>query len=178
MLSDLDILRALRSGQIALDPFNADRLQPASVDLTLGDSIRRPAQEVDSIDVACVPHGHTTIEEPVDGAFLLGPGQVALGFTAEVVTIGRRHVARVEGKSSLARLWLSVHVTGGFIDPGFSGHVTLEIVNMAPWSISLRPGMPICQVAFDALDGPPTRTYEQTGRYQGQRQATESRYTM
>lgn len=180
MLSDAGILEALDSGAIDITPFDRKRLQPASVDLTLHDVVRRPRSRAgEHLDLAAVPRFHTESEGPGHyGTFHLGPGEQLLACTEEVVRLGRMHVARVEGKSSLARLWLSVHVTGGFIDPGFEGQVTLEVVNHSPWTLVLHPGMPICQVAFDRLDTPPSRTYTSTGRYNGQRGPTPSRYTL
>lgn len=182
MLSDQGILAAIDSGAIAVDPFDPSRLQPASIDLTLSPDVRWPNSGYTRLDVANLPEGHTVADPFREIAetqgILLMPGAVLLACTAETVRLGRMHVGRVEGKSSLARLWLSVHVTGGFIDPGFEGQVTLEVVNHAPWALMLHPGMPICQIAFDRLDTMPRKTYERTGRYQGQAGPTESRFTI
>lgn len=179
MLSDNDISREIVRGGIGIEPYDAKRLQPASIDLTLHPTVRRPSPGITVIDVARVPEGHTTeVTAQPGGTITLHPGAFILGCTAEVVSLGRLFAARVEGKSSLARLGLAVHVTGGFIDPGFTGQVTLEIVNLAPWTILLRPGMPVCQIAFQRLESSPRLGYESTGRYQGQQGATESRYTL
>lgn len=178
MLSSDGIVTALVNGDIGIAPYDEARLQPASVDLTLHRMIRRPKAYLGSIDLSSVPKDHTYEEQPGHyGTHSLGPGEALLGCTEETVRVGQNFVGRVEGKSSLARLFLAVHVTGGFIDPGFEGQITLEIVNLSPWVMVLHPGKAICQIAFDRLDSPPLRTYESTGRYNGQRGPTESRYS-
>lgn len=179
MLSDRGIKAAIDAGDIAITPFTEDRLQPASIDLTLHPVVRKPRSWRETMDLGSVRPDHTEAHSPGHfGTHHIGPGEQLLACTAETVRLGRMHVGRVEGKSSLARLWLSVHVTGGFIDPGFEGQVTLEMVNMSPWTIILYPGMPVCQIAFDRLDTMPEMTYKHTGRYQGQSGPTESRYTL
>lgn len=183
MLSDRGILAALKDGAIDVEPFDPANLQPASIDLTMHPEVRFPRKALrtpwGAMDLANVPFGHTELQGPGYGGFIaLGAGEQLLACTAETVRLGRMHVARVEGKSSLARLFLAVHVTGGFIDPGFEGQITLEVVNLSPWTIYLHPGMPICQIAFDRLDTTPSRGYAASGRYQSQSGPTESRYTI
>ena len=178
MLSSTDILAALHGGAIEISPFHRDRLQPASVDLTLHRMIRRPKAHLGKMDLAAVPADHTALEQPGQyGTHHLFPGEAILGCTEERVRIGSNLVGRIEGKSSLARLFLAVHVTGGFIDPGFDGQVTLEIVNLSPWTMILHPGQAVCQIAFERLESSPIALYSSTGRYQGQQGPTESRYS-
>lgn len=176
MLSSTDIRAALHNGDIGITPFDEARLQPASVDLTLYPIIRRPKASLRTIDLRNVQPGHTSEHHPGDAGHSLMPGEAMLGCTEEVVRIGRNLVGRVEGKSSLARLFLMVHVTGGFIDPGFEGQITLEIVNLSPWTIMMHPGQAVCQIGFARLERVPALDYASTGRYQGQQGATESRY--
>ena len=118
------------------------------------------------------------VEPEGDEPFILHPGEFVLGSTYEVVTLPDDIAARVEGKSSLGRLGLLTHATAGFVDPGFSGHVTLELANVATLPIKLYPGMKIGQFCFFRLSSPSEHPYgsEKYGsRYQGQRGPTPSR---
>ena len=118
------------------------------------------------------------VETDPDEAFVLHPGEFVLGSTFEVVTLPDDIAARLEGKSSLGRLGLLTHSTAGFIDPGFSGHVTLELSNVATLPIKLWPGMKIGQLCFFQLSSPAEKPYgsaEYQSRYQGQRGPTASR---
>lgn len=165
LLSDWSIRRALESGALVIDPPPSDeRIQPASVDLTLGDSFRCPYAD----------HSFTVD----DGIYYtVVPGEVILATTAERVEIPSSMAARVEGKSSFGRQFLMVHATAGFIDPGFKGQITLELANLSRVSIPLRVGEPICQISFTFLDWPSTRPYGSEGlssHYQGQVGATPS----
>lgn len=179
LLSDRDILDAIFDGDVGIHPFDTAALQPASVDLRLHGIYRVPKHMVFHIDVADVPKDYTELAYAKFGEpIAISPGRFILASTEEVVRCGSRHAARIEGKSSLARLGLAVHVTGGFIDPGFDGQVTLEIVNLAPWTITLRAGMRIAQVAFFQLRREPDQLYTKTGRYNNQHGPTESKYTL
>ncbi|SDS83342.1 dCTP deaminase [Microlunatus soli] len=180
LLSDRDIKAEIESGQIALDPYSAEMIQPASIDVRL-DRIFRvfenhryphidPAEEQAELTRAVEPDG--------DDPFILHPGEFVLGSTYEVITLGDAIAARLEGKSSLGRLGLLTHSTAGFIDPGFSGHVTLELSNVATLPIKLWPGMKIGQFCFFRLSSPaehPYGTAAYGSRYQGQRGPTPSR---
>src|SRR5690606_2562013 len=118
------------------------------------------------------------IEAEGDEPFILHPGEFVLGSTYEVVTLPDDIAARVEGKSSLGRLGLLTHATAGFVDPGFSGHVTLELANVATLPIKLCPGMKIGQLRCGRRTSPAQHPYgsEKYGsRYQGQRGPTPSR---
>lgn len=118
------------------------------------------------------------VEVPADGSFVLHPGEFVLGSTYERVTLGDDVAARLEGKSSLGRLGLLTHSTAGFIDPGFSGHVTLELSNTSTLPIRLLPGMKVGQLCFFELSSCAERPYGKGAdgsRYQGQRGPTASR---
>jgi dCTP deaminase len=118
------------------------------------------------------------VEPTGDGPFILHPGEFVLGSTFETITLGDAIAARLEGKSSLGRLGLLTHSTAGFIDPGFSGHVTLELSNVATLPIKLWPGMKIGQFCFFQLSSPSVEPYGSASygsRYQGQRGPTPSR---
>lgn len=158
ILSDRGIMAAY-GHELMIEPFSYSRLQPASVDLRLG----------------------TVLLDPVDGTQYFGPrdlepGGFVLGSTVETITL-RGVAARFEGKSSLGRIGLLAHVSAGFIDPGFSGQLTVEIVNLSRAPITLRSGMPIGQVCFYRLDQPPGRMYGDDGlgsHYQDQTGPTAS----
>ena len=180
LLSDRDIKAELDAGRVVLDPFDPAMLQPASIDVRLDrffrlfDNHRYPV-----IDPAQDQPDLTRLVEVENGdPFVLHPGEFVLGSTFEQVTLPDDVAARLEGKSSLGRLGLLTHSTAGFVDPGFSGHVTLELSNMATLPITLWPGMKIGQLCFFRLSSPAEFPYgsEKYGsRYQGQRGPTASR---
>lgn len=180
MYSDGDIRRSLASGQIALEPFNSEMVQPASVDVRLDRFFRLfDNHKYAHIDPAIdQPELTRLVEVDPDEAFVLHPGEFVLGATYEKVTLGHGVAARLEGKSSLGRLGLLTHSTAGFIDPGFSGHVTLELSNMATLPIKLWPGSKIGQLCFFQLTSEAEHPYGSGpygNRYQGQRGPTASR---
>lgn len=163
------ILREQDHGDLHIAPFDPVLVQPASVDLRLGPHFKRYRPEsrgkllLGSADVEAEME-LWTVEE--GGSYILNPGEFVLAATLERIVIGPTLVARIEGKSGLGRRGLVVHVTAGFIDPGFEGWPTLEIANLSPVRHPLTPGMRICQLAFERLDAPPSRLYE--GSYQNQ----------
>jgi dCTP deaminase len=189
MLSDTDLTDALQGGAVRIGGLHPDAVQPASVDLRLGPEFRvfiehryaviDPEQEqpglTESVDVRAnldsTVWGHVR-----DGAYLLQPGEFVLATTAERVQLDEAHAARIEGKSSLGRLGLMVHSTAGFVDPGFAGQVTLELSNVSPLPIVLRPGMWIAQLCVFELLSPATRPYgpARGSRYQNQYGPTAS----
>jgi dCTP deaminase len=181
VLSDGTILGYLEEGRIKIEPWDPAMVQPASVDLRLGDSFRVfHNHRATAIDLRDPPSNLT--EEVIVSAgdpFVIHPGEFCLGRTLEWVQIPDDIVARIEGKSSLGRLGLIVHATAGFCDPGFEGTLTLELNNLTRVPIRLYPGLPIAQLSFMTLDRPALRPYGSPGlgsHYQGQRAATESRY--
>jgi len=181
VLSDRTILELVETGRIRIDPWDPELLQPASVDLRLGDSFRVfHNHRASAIDLREPPVNLT--EEVLVAAgesFVIHPGEFCLGRTLEWIELPADVVARIEGKSSLGRLGLIVHATAGFCDPGWQGTLTLELNNLTRVPIKLYPGLPIAQLSFMALDRPARRPYGSPGlgsHYQGQRAATESRY--
>lgn len=177
LLSDHDLAEALRLGSLGIEPYDPVLMQPSSIDVRLDRHalVWPTGNGIGVIDPA-VHNPMVTVD--LNGPGHLMPGQMMLGSTLECITVGAGLAARVEGKSSLGRLGLAVHVTAGFIDPGFSGHVTLELVNHAPKPIRLYPGMRIGQLCVFRLSSPARRGYGADGlasHYQGQRGPTASR---
>jgi dCTP deaminase len=179
-MSDRDIRASIEAGQIGLEPLEMGLLQPSSIDVRLDRFFRLfdnhkyafidPAEQQDELT--------RLIEVDPTEPFILHPGEFVLGSTYEFVTLPNDVAARLEGKSSLGRLGLLTHSTAGFVDPGFKGHVTLELSNVATLPIKLWPGMKIGQLCFFKLTSPSEHPYgseKYSSRYQGQRGPTASR---
>ena len=173
--------RYVAAGRIVVDPLDEACLQPSSIDVKVSNLFRvfrnhtAPAIDVkqDLTDLT------ELVEVPMDGVFMLHPGEFVLGSTLERVAIGDDLVARVEGKSSLGRLGLLIHSTAGFVDAGFDGHITLELSNVANLPITIYPSMKIGQVSFMTMTTPADHPYGKGARgskYQNQRGPTPSRY--
>jgi dCTP deaminase len=180
LLSDKDIRAEIDGGRVRIDPFEPDMVQPSSIDVRLDrflrvfENLRYP-----HIDPAVEqPDLTRLIESTADEPFILHPGEFVLASTYEVITLPDDLASRLEGKSSLGRLGLLTHSTAGFIDPGFSGHVTLELSNVATLPMKLWPGMKIGQLCMFRLTSPAEHPYGSArygSRYQGQRGPTPSR---
>ncbi|MFM6973950.1 MAG: dCTP deaminase [Agromyces sp.] len=180
LLSDRDIRDEISRGRVGLDPLDMSMLQPSSIDVRIDRYFRLfDNHKYPFIDPAENQSDLTRlIEVAPDEPFILHPGEFVLGATFEQVTLPDDIAARLEGKSSLGRLGLLTHSTAGFIDPGFSGHVTLELSNMATLPIKLWPGMKIGQLCFFRLSSAAEHPYGSAGyqsRYHGQRGPTASR---
>ncbi|HEY5221657.1 MAG TPA: dCTP deaminase [Microbacteriaceae bacterium] len=180
LLSDRDIKAELNAGRIALHPYDPDMLQPSSIDVRIDRYFRLfDNHKYPFIDPAeDQPELTHLVEVDTDQAFILHPGEFVLGSTYEQVSLPDDVAARLEGKSSLGRLGLLTHSTAGFIDPGFTGHVTLELSNVATLPIKLWPGMKIGQMCFFRLSSAAEHPYGSgpySSRYQGQRGPTASR---
>lgn len=180
LLSDRDILAEIEAGRLSLDPFDPEMLQPSSIDVRLDRFFRVfENHRYPHIDPSVEQPDLTRMVEPKgDEPFILHPGEFVLASTYEVVTLPDDLASRLEGKSSLGRLGLLTHSTAGFIDPGFSGHVTLELSNVATLPIKLWPGMKIGQLCVFRLSSPAEYPYGSSkygSRYQGQRGPTPSR---
>ena len=180
LLSDRDIRAEVAAGRVQLDPFEPGMIQPSSIDVRIDryfrlfDNHKYPVIDP-SLDQ---PDLTRLVEVCADEPFVLHPGEFVLGSTFELVTLPDDVAARLEGKSSLGRLGLLTHSTAGFIDPGFSGHVTLELSNVATLPILLWPGMKIGQMCFFRLSSAAEQPYGSGAagsRYQGQRGPTASR---
>ena len=193
VLSDRTIKEELAAGRLVIDPLDKECIQPASVDLRLDRTFRvfRPPR----LPVRGRPSGRAAgrpfvdVRQPVDDLtdlvtieddqpFIIQPGSFCLASTVETVTLPDDIVARVDGKSSLGRLGLLVHATAGYVDPGWTGRLTLELSNQSPMPIALYYGMRIAQISFLRMSTPVDRPYgspELGSKYQGQTGPTPSR---
>jgi dCTP deaminase len=180
LLSDKDIRAEIDAGRVRIDPFDPSMVQPSSIDVRLDRFFRVfENHRYPHIDPAVEqPDLTRTVEPEGDEAFILHPGEFVLASTYEVISLPDNLASRLEGKSSLGRLGLVTHSTAGFIDPGFSGHVTLELSNVATLPIRLWPGMKVGQLCIFRLSSPAEHPYGSAvygSRYQGQRGPTPSR---
>jgi dCTP deaminase len=181
VLSDKTIRSEIEGGRIEVDPYDAGLIQPSSIDVRVDRrfrvfhnarypyiDVRQPMEELTEL-----------VEVEGDEPFILHPGEFVLGQTLERVTLPDDLVARLEGKSSLGRLGLLIHSTAGFVDPGFSGNLTLELSNVANLPITIYEGMPIGQLSFMRMDGAVETPYgakDKGSKYQGQGEPTPSRF--
>jgi dCTP deaminase len=181
ILSDRDILAAIKDARISIEPFDEHDVQPSSVDLHVDRYFRTfHNARYPYIDVK-KPMDELTelVEVAEEEAFILHPGEFVLGSTREYVRLPDDLVARLEGKSSLGRLGLLIHSTAGYVDPGFEGRLTLELSNVANLPITIYPGMKIGQISFFSLSSPAQNPYGSSAvgsKYQGQEGPTPSRY--
>jgi len=180
LLSDREIKKEVADRRLVLEPYDEVMIQPSSVDVRLDRYFRVfDNSKYTHIDPAVRQDDLTTLVEPQgDDPFVLHPGEFVLGSTLEVVTLPDDLAGRLEGKSSLGRLGLLTHSTAGWIDPGFTGHITLELSNVANLPITLWPGMKIGQLCLFRLASPSEHPYGSAvhgSRYQGQRGPTPSR---
>jgi len=183
LLSDRDIRAQIESKRVGVEPFADSMIQPSSVDVRLDKFFRVfENHKYEVIDPALEQPELTREIVAEDGeAFILHPGEFVLASTYEVITLPDDIAGRLEGKSSLGRLGLLTHSTAGFIDPGFSGHITLELSNVANLPVKLYPGMKIGQLCLIKLSSPAEHPYgsaQYLNRYQGQRGPTASRSFM
>lgn len=189
MLSDRDIKRylSITPGQngwgvneqpLEIDPLTNPELQiqPASVDLTLGNTFIIPNLSINQTNGQPTIHTDRKVEVPEGGVFEIYPGDFVLAVTRERVKLPNYLSARAEGRSSIGRLGLLIHLTAGFIDPGFNGCITLELVNLSKTTIALTPGMRICQLALFELSSPCERPYgaERGSKYVGEQTGPET----
>jgi dCTP deaminase len=181
VLSDRTIARLVGEGRIGIDPYDESLLQPSSVDVRVDRYFRvfRNSRHP-FIDVKEPQEDLTeAVEIDDERPFILHPGEFVLGSTLERISLGDDLVARLEGKSSLGRLGLLIHSTAGFIDPGWDGHVTLELSNVANLPITIYHAMKIGQISFMQMSEPAANPYGSAGlgsKYKGQRGPTPSRY--
>ncbi|MCA9385098.1 dCTP deaminase [Candidatus Dojkabacteria bacterium] len=180
MLSDVDIKKALENGAITIEDFDENRLQPATYDVLLGNQFMTfdrhlteaidPKKPVDKFM-------NKIILDKKDDFFVLHPGEFALGVTHDFIGCDDEHCIEIMGKSSLARLGLIIHTTAGFIDPGNSLNITLELFNTNSLPIKLYPGMKIAQVAFYELSSKAAKPYghkDLNSKYYGSREVQAS----
>ncbi|MDR0900207.1 MAG: dCTP deaminase [Methanobrevibacter sp.] len=184
ILSDKDIKKYLQEKKIVIDPLEdfEKQIQPSSVDLRIGSEfkgfkiIRKPCIDPrDKSDIASYMES-MFIED--NEAFIIHPNEFALATTYETVKIPDNIVARVEGRSSMGRLGITMHVTAGYIDPGFEGKITLEISNIGKMPVALYPGQRVCQIVFETMTSPSEKPYghpERDSKYMGQKRPESSR---
>ncbi len=181
ILSDKDIKKRREEGKIKIEPFDAECLQPASYDLHLDNEFRvfKPhTTEVIDTKKPVTNHMERVFIKD-DESFVLHPGSFALALISEETGVDNKHVGRLEGKSSLARLGLIIHTTAGFLDPGNSLQLTLELFNASPLPIKLYPKMKVAQIAFEELSSECARPYNSKGlgsKYYGAKNIQESEY--
>ncbi|MEY2841691.1 MAG: hypothetical protein RLY74_832 [Actinomycetota bacterium] len=180
LLSDRDIAAEIKGGRVVVEPFEAKMIQPSSVDVRLDRFFRVFENHRYEVIDPSIEQSELTREVAVapNEFFILHPGEFVLASTYEVITLPDDIAGRLEGKSSLGRLGLLTHSTAGFIDPGFSGHITLELSNVANLPVKLYPGMKIGQLCLIKLSSPAEHPYGSAiygSRYQGQRGPTPSK---
>ncbi len=183
ILSDKSIKEYLKEGKIVIDPIKDEQqIQPSSVDMRLGDEfkvfkvIRKPyIDPKDEEDIAEYMESSTV---PEGEAFIIHPNEFALATTQEYVKVPDDLVARVEGRSSMGRLGVTMHVTAGYVDPGFEGRITLEISNIGAMPVALYPGQRVCQLVFETMTTPAELPYghpKRNSKYMNQLKPESSR---
>ena len=173
ILTDIDILRRMKQSEIKITPLPTHhQIQPSSVDLRLGSEFWEMITQTEPIDPKNTEPKYNIIRT---NALIIPPNNFVLGTTKEHIELPPDLAGRVEGRSSLGRLGIAVHITAGFIDAGFKGQITLEIKNQSPNPVILYENMRICQITFEQLTGEPKRTYgECDNKYQNQEGVTGS----
>lgn len=177
ILSDQDIRKYLDEGKISIEPLEDPerQIQPSSVDLRIGSEfkgfriIRKPC--IDPLDKSDLESYMESFHLEKGEPFIIHPGEFALATTYEAVKLPDHLVARVEGRSSMGRLGITMHVTAGYIDPGFQGKITLEISNIGKMPVALYTGQRVCQIVFETMTSPSQRPYghpERDSKYMGQ----------
>lgn len=160
ILSDKSIKEKINTGEISISPFSQDSLQPASYDLHLDKNIMYFNTDENNIIDVKKPVDELMIKTQIsDSGFVIEPHQLVLANVIEITGVDSKHVGRLEGKSSLARIGLIIHATAGFLDPGNKLRLTLEMVNLSPLPIRIYVGMKIAQIAFEELDTPCEKPY-------------------
>ena len=184
ILSDRDIKKCLETGEILIEPLeNPERqIQPSSVDLRIGNEfkgfriIRKPC--IDPMDKTDIDSYMESFYIDDGEPFIIHPGEFALATTYETVKLPDNLVARVEGRSSMGRLGITMHVTAGYIDPGFQGRITLEISNIGKMPVALYTGQRVCQIVFETMTSPSEKPYghpDRDSKYMGQQRPETSK---
>ena len=172
ILQDNEVIKRIQNNEIIIKPKPKDeQVQPASIDLRLGNEYLQPVfgTEID------IKNNSPKYEYVKTNRITIPPHNFILATTKEEIKVPDDLVARVEGRSSIGRLGITIHVTAGFIDPGFEGQITLEIANLSNTVVILYEDMRICQLVFEELKGIPTRIYgECDNKYQNQNGVTGS----
>lgn len=182
ILSDKTLKEYLEYGKIGIEPLDYNDVQPASVDLRLGDEFKvfkvTSKPYIDSkYDISSYME---TVKIKEGEPFIIHPNEFALATTSEYIKVPDDLVARVEGRSSMGRLGVTMHVTAGYIDPGFEGKITLEISNIGAMPVALYPGQRVCQIVFETLTTPSETPYghpDRGSKYMGQTEPECSKIT-
>lgn len=163
-----ELLKLIESGMIVIEPFRKEQVGPASIDLHLGQNFRVFETPRDTFHIR-EDADYRRITRPVnverDGSFLIMPNELVQGITEENLTLPSTLSGRIEGRSRFARLGLLIHLSSGFIQPGSTGRVVLEILNVSPLPLALHPGTAICQVIVEEAVG----ATKYRGAFSGQR---------
>lgn len=184
ILSDQDIKKCLESGKIIIEPLEKPeiQIQPSSVDLRIGSEfkgfriVRKPC--IDPMDKGDLESYMESFYIDEGEPFIIHPGEFALATTYETVKLPDDLVARVEGRSSMGRLGITMHVTAGYIDPGFQGKITLEISNIGKMPVALYTGQRVCQIVFETMTSPSEKPYghpDRDSKYMGQKRPITSK---
>ncbi len=184
ILSDKDIKECLKSGKIVINPLQNPevQIQPSSVDLRIGREfkgfriIRKPC--IDPMDQSDLESYMESFYIDEGEPFIIHPGEFALATTYETIKLPHDLVARVEGRSSMGRLGVTMHVTAGYIDPGFHGKITLEISNIGKMPVALYTGQRVCQIVFETMTSPSEKPYghpDRDSKYMGQKSPVTSK---
>ncbi len=178
VLSDGDILKEIKKGELKIKPFKKDSIQPSSYDLHISSKfLIFKNSKIPYIDVKEDMDNTELVDVKGKGFFFLHPGEFVLSSTLEYISNPDYLVARIEGKSSLGRIGLIIHATAGFVDPGFRGTLTLEMTNLINTPIKIYVGMKIAQLAFFTMTSPSKKSYgEYNNKYNNQKDPTKSHY--
>jgi dCTP deaminase len=172
LLSDRDIKDLIKKGEIIVEPFDENLVQPCSLDIRLGNEFRIfESHNIPYIDPK-EPDKYSKLIKCED-YIIIHPGEFVLGRTLEYIKLPNHIAATLEGRSSLGRMGIIIHATAGFVDPGFEGTLTLEISNLSNLPVKLYPGMKIGQLAFYKLSSPCEKPY--CGKYKGQKPPESSK---
>ncbi|MCL2156946.1 MAG: dCTP deaminase [Methanobrevibacter sp.] len=184
ILSDKHIKKFLKEGKILIDPLidSERQIQPSSVDLRIGNEFKGfkiiKTPYIDPRDPEDIDSYMESVHVKDDEAFIIHPNEFTLATTLETVRVPDDLVARVEGRSSMGRLGITMHVTAGFIDPGFEGKITLEISNIGKMPVALYPGQRACQIVFETMTSQAEKPYghpDRDSKYMGQTKPESSR---
>lgn len=184
ILSDTDIKNYLNKGKIIIHPLEDPeiQIQPSSVDLRIGNEfkgfriVRKPV--IDPMDKGDLESYMESFYLEEGEPFIIHPGEFALATTYETIKLPGDLVGRVEGRSSMGRLGITMHVTAGYIDPGFHGKITLEISNIGKMPVALYTGQRVCQIVFETMTSPSEKPYghpDRDSKYMGQERPITSK---
>jgi len=166
ILTHDELLSRIDSGTIRIEPFDAKRVGPASIDFTLGRQFRKFKHLDQTIELSSDTFNPDDYSDlvTIHDRFVIGRHETVLGVTVEKLTLPPTICGWIQGRSRFARVGLMVHITSSFIQPGVSNHQVLEIYNAGPVPIAVYPGIAICQIVFEDTIG--SALYQ--GKYKNQ----------